>query len=97
MPLVKPQFEAGRGAVDRGVVRDPAVHLDGPPRGWSAQARELGLAAGDVIASPILGPDGNREFLLRLDVGPAEPGAARVGDPALDRLTDERLVEVTGA
>ena len=28
VPLVKPQFEAGRGLVDGGVVRDPAVHLE---------------------------------------------------------------------
>ncbi len=80
--LVKPQFEAGREALDRGVVRDPAVHL-AVLRRVVAQARELGLAAADVLASPILGPEGNREFLLHLSVG---------GGPDADRLTDERLV-----
>jgi hypothetical protein len=61
------------------------------------RARELGLAADDVIASPILGPEGNREFLLRMTVGPAAIDGTRSVDPALDRLTDDRLVEVTGA
>jgi 23S rRNA (cytidine1920-2'-O)/16S rRNA (cytidine1409-2'-O)-methyltransferase len=84
VPLVKPQFEAGRGALDRGVVRDPAVHLD-VLRRVVARARELGLAAADAIPSPILGPEGNREFLLHLVVGQGL-GA--------DRLTDERLVAV---
>ena len=83
--LVKPQFEAGRAAVDKGVVRDPAVHLD-VLRRVVARARELGLGAVDVIASPLLGPDGNREFLLRLAVAPSGPEA--------DALTDGRLVEV---
>jgi 23S rRNA (cytidine1920-2'-O)/16S rRNA (cytidine1409-2'-O)-methyltransferase len=85
VPLVKPQFEAGRAALDRGVVRDPAVHLE-VLRTIVALARELGLAAVDVIASPILGPQGNREFLLYLDTG------SQGGDT--DRLTDARLVEV---
>lgn len=84
--LVKPQFEAGREALDRGVVRDPAVHL-AVLRRVVADARALGLAAGDALASPILGPEGNREFLVHLLVG---------GGPATDRLTDERLVEVAG-
>jgi len=84
--LVKPQFEAGRGAVDRGVVRDPAVHLE-VLRRVVATARGLGLAVVDAIASPLLGPDGNREFLVHLAVG---------ADPATDRLTDDRLVTVTG-
>jgi 23S rRNA (cytidine1920-2'-O)/16S rRNA (cytidine1409-2'-O)-methyltransferase len=83
--LVKPQFEAGRAAVDKGVVRDPAVHLD-VLRGVVARARELGLGAVEVIASPLFGPDGNREFLLRLAVAPSGPEA--------DALTDGRLVEV---
>jgi 23S rRNA (cytidine1920-2'-O)/16S rRNA (cytidine1409-2'-O)-methyltransferase len=85
IPLVKPQFEAGRAALDRGVVRDPAVHL-AVLRAVVSRARELGLAAVDVIASPILGPEGNREFLLHLEARPER------GD--VDRLTDARLVEI---
>ena len=85
IPLVKPQFEAGRAALDRGVVRDPAVHL-AVLRTVVARARELGLAAVDAIASPILGPEGNREFLLHLETRPEPDG--------IDRLTETRLVEV---
>ena len=89
VPLVKPQFEAGRAALDRGVVRDRSVHLE-VLRRIVGVARELGLAAVDVIPSPLLGPDGNREFLLLLAV----PGSG-AGDPSeADRLADERLVEV---
>jgi 23S rRNA (cytidine1920-2'-O)/16S rRNA (cytidine1409-2'-O)-methyltransferase len=65
--LVKPQFEAGRGRTSGGVVRDPAVHrevLDRVARG----AAQQGLQPRGVIASPLLGPEGNREFLLWLDV-----------------------------
>ena len=61
--LIKPQFEAGRQAVKKGVVRDAAVHAAvcdditafTDTRGW----RVLG-----VIPSPIEGGDGNVEFLL---------------------------------
>ncbi|MDX9859460.1 MAG: TlyA family RNA methyltransferase [Rhodospirillales bacterium] len=63
--LVKPQFEVGRGNVGKGgVVRDPTLHdevcarisawLEGLP-GWAV----VGLAE-----SPILGPEGNKEFLI---------------------------------
>ena len=96
VPLVKPQFEAGRQALDRGVVRDPAVHL-AVLRRVVAQARALGLLALDVIASPLLGPDGNREFLLHLmvhaDTG-ADARADAETDDRADRLTDQRLCEV---
>ena len=61
--LIKPQFEAGKGAVKKGVVRDAAVHdrvcvdiadwIAG--QGWEV----LG-----VEPSPIYGGDGNKEFLL---------------------------------
>ncbi|HET9681378.1 MAG TPA: TlyA family RNA methyltransferase [Candidatus Limnocylindrales bacterium] len=61
--LVKPQFEAGRGEVPGGVVRDPAVH-ERVVREVSSAARSLGLEVGGSIPSPILGPEGNREFLL---------------------------------
>jgi 23S rRNA (cytidine1920-2'-O)/16S rRNA (cytidine1409-2'-O)-methyltransferase len=82
--LVKPQFEAGRGRTDHGVVRDPAIHREVLEK-IVAVAQALGLGARDVIASPILGPEGNREFLLHLQSG---PGCAEIG---------ERIQEVTRA
>ena len=74
--LVKPQFEAGRGRTDHGVVRDPAIHREVLEKVTGA-AQALGLGARAVIASPILGPEGNREFLLHLQSG---PGCAEIGD-----------------
>jgi 23S rRNA (cytidine1920-2'-O)/16S rRNA (cytidine1409-2'-O)-methyltransferase len=74
--LVKPQFEAGRGRTDRGVVRDPAIHREVLERVVS-EASALGLGTRDVIASPILGPEGNREFLIHVAPG---PGCAEIGD-----------------
>jgi 23S rRNA (cytidine1920-2'-O)/16S rRNA (cytidine1409-2'-O)-methyltransferase len=74
--LVKPQFEAGRGRTDHGVVRDPAVHREVLER-VVASAGARGIGARDVIASPILGPEGNREFLVRFGAG---PGCAEIGD-----------------
>ena len=68
--LVKPQFEAGRSDAKGGVVRDRAVHLR-VLRDTAAVAQELGLGTRDVIASPIRGPDGNREFLAWLGSGPS--------------------------
>jgi len=65
--LVKPQFEAGRPQVHGGVVRDPGVHRSTIEAVVEA-AERTGLAPLDVIASPILGPEGNREFLLHLRV-----------------------------
>ena len=82
--LVKPQFEAGRGRTDHGVVRDPAIHREVLEK-IVAVAQALGLGARDVIASPILGPEGNREFLLHLQAG---PGCSEI---------EERIREVTGA
>ena len=62
--LVKPQFEAGREAVGKGgIVRDPKAQLAAVERVRRA-AIELGAAASDVTDSPILGAEGNREFLL---------------------------------
>lgn len=63
--LVKPQFEAGREFVGKGgIVRDEAAQLASVEK-VKATARELGCTALDVIDSPILGAEGNREFLLR--------------------------------
>jgi 23S rRNA (cytidine1920-2'-O)/16S rRNA (cytidine1409-2'-O)-methyltransferase len=74
--LVKPQFEAGRGQVPGGVVRDPAVHR-ATVEAVAAAARATGLEPVDGVASPILGPEGNREFLLHLQAG---PGCADIDD-----------------
>jgi 23S rRNA (cytidine1920-2'-O)/16S rRNA (cytidine1409-2'-O)-methyltransferase len=68
--LVKPQFEAGKGRTDHGVVRDPAIHREVLERVVQA-ATERGLGTHAVIASPILGPEGNREFLVHLTTGPS--------------------------
>jgi 23S rRNA (cytidine1920-2'-O)/16S rRNA (cytidine1409-2'-O)-methyltransferase len=67
VPLVKPQFEAGRAEVRDGVVRDPAIHTR-VLHDVAGAALAAGLEPVDVIASPILGPEGNREFLLHLRV-----------------------------
>jgi 23S rRNA (cytidine1920-2'-O)/16S rRNA (cytidine1409-2'-O)-methyltransferase len=67
--LVKPQFEAGRGEVGKGgIVRDPQVH-ERVLRDVQDAAAALGFAAGGIVASPIEGADGNREFLLCLRPG----------------------------
>jgi 23S rRNA (cytidine1920-2'-O)/16S rRNA (cytidine1409-2'-O)-methyltransferase len=63
--LVKPQFEAGREEVRKGVVRDPEVHrrvlerIVGAALEWGAEAR-------GVVDSGLPGPKGNREFVLHL-------------------------------
>jgi 23S rRNA (cytidine1920-2'-O)/16S rRNA (cytidine1409-2'-O)-methyltransferase len=62
--LVKPQFEAGREHVGKGgIVRDPAAHQLAVHRVEDA-VRALGGQALALIDSPILGMEGNREFLL---------------------------------
>jgi 23S rRNA (cytidine1920-2'-O)/16S rRNA (cytidine1409-2'-O)-methyltransferase len=81
VPLVKPQFEAGRVEVRDGVVRDPAIHTR-VLHDVAGAALAAGLEPLDAIASPILGPEGNREFLLHLRVPPAEDRAARTAAAA---------------
>ncbi len=62
--LVKPQFEAGREHVGKGgIVRDEAAQMAAVERVRSAFL-SLGMVKTDVIESPILGAEGNREFLL---------------------------------
>ncbi len=61
--LVKPQFEVGKGEVGKGgIVRDPAQHQAACDRVRECVER-LGYTA-QIIESPILGAEGNREFLL---------------------------------
>lgn len=94
VPLVKPQFEAGRGQVKGGVVRDPGIHLEVLER-VAGVARSLGIGVVDAIASPILGPEGNREFLLHLEVGGAG-GTAPGPMPPPEELS-ARFAAVVGA
>ena len=62
--LVKPQFEAGRSQVGKGgIVREEAAQLAAVEKVRSAVV-QLGAVQTDCIDSPILGAEGNREFLL---------------------------------
>jgi 23S rRNA (cytidine1920-2'-O)/16S rRNA (cytidine1409-2'-O)-methyltransferase len=63
--LVKPQFEAGRAEVPKGVVRDPAVRRRVVHEAAEALAACGGEALG-VVDSGLPGPKGNREFVLHL-------------------------------
>jgi 23S rRNA (cytidine1920-2'-O)/16S rRNA (cytidine1409-2'-O)-methyltransferase len=62
--LIKPQFEAGREHIGKGgIVRDPAAHQLAIGRVRQA-VNELGALSSDLTDSPVLGAQGNREFLL---------------------------------
>ena len=63
--LIKPQFEAGPAHVGKGgVVRDPEVHRAVCDRAATWVSGQPGWSVVGIIESPILGPEGNREFLL---------------------------------
>lgn len=69
--LVKPQFEVGRALVGKGgIVRDETAQLDAV-RKVEAALRDLGCVHTEWIESPILGAEGNREFLLHADYPPS--------------------------
>ena len=61
--LIKPQFEAGRERVKKGVVRDAAIH-QAVCDDIAAFTASLGWRVFGIIPSPIAGGDGNAEFLL---------------------------------
>jgi 23S rRNA (cytidine1920-2'-O)/16S rRNA (cytidine1409-2'-O)-methyltransferase len=61
--LIKPQFEAGRRHLKKGMVRDPLVHARVCEE-IGAFTEALGWHVIDIVPSPIEGGDGNREFLL---------------------------------
>ena len=65
--LVKPQFEAGKEKVGKkGVVRDPAVHLE-VLENFLVHAKESGFTVLGITYSPIRGPEGNIEYLGYLE------------------------------
>ena len=80
--LVKPQFEAGREKVGKkGVVRDPAVHLEVLER-FLEHAGKAGLTVLGLTYSPIRGPEGNIEYLGYLQKelrGESKEGGAAAG------------------
>lgn len=64
--LVKPQFEAGKEQVGKGgLVKDPLVHANVLGR-FICWAVDHGFRLGGLVASPILGAEGNKEFLVLL-------------------------------
>ena len=68
--LIKPQFEAGRREVGKsGVVRDPAVHQAVCDRIAAWLGGRPGWSVAGVAESPVLGPAGNREFLIYANRG----------------------------
>ncbi len=63
--LIKPQFEASREEAARGggVIRDPGIH-EQVCETIAAFVSELGFSLTGIVPSPVIGPKGNREFLL---------------------------------
>jgi 23S rRNA (cytidine1920-2'-O)/16S rRNA (cytidine1409-2'-O)-methyltransferase len=61
--LIKPQFEAGKAKVKKGVVRDPAIHA-AVCDDIAGVVASLGFDGVGIIPSPIQGGDGNKEFLM---------------------------------
>lgn len=88
VPMVKPQFEVGKGQVGTGgVVSDPQLRA-AAVLSVANRAAELGWGTAGVTASPLPGPSGNVEYFLWLrsgtDGGPA--GQALVGEALADAV-----------
>src|SRR5262245_34423337 len=63
--LIKPQFEVGPDRVGKGgVVRDPALHQEVCDRIRAWFERQPGWSVLGIVESPVLGPEGNKEFLI---------------------------------
>jgi 23S rRNA (cytidine1920-2'-O)/16S rRNA (cytidine1409-2'-O)-methyltransferase len=68
LALIKPQFEAGRRDVKKGIVRDAAVHT-AVCNNVGDSLTALGWHVGGIAPSAILGGDGNREFFIEAERG----------------------------
>jgi 23S rRNA (cytidine1920-2'-O)/16S rRNA (cytidine1409-2'-O)-methyltransferase len=83
VPMVKPQFEVGKGQVGPGgVVHDPVLRADAV-LAVARRAEELGWHTVDVTASPLPGPSGNVEYFLWLR---AQTGRPLAGDGLVDAV-----------
>lgn len=79
VPLIKPQFEAGRRDIGKGgVVRDPFVHRR-VLQDVARFATESGFRMEGLVRSPLLGPSGNVEFLADLHLIREPAGADEIG------------------
>jgi 23S rRNA (cytidine1920-2'-O)/16S rRNA (cytidine1409-2'-O)-methyltransferase len=98
--LVKPQFEAGRVEVSRGkgVVRDPRVRRAALEQVASAFASQRASIMG-AMASPLLGPAGNAEFLLhaRAHDGPGGTGVNDAAPHSWTAVLDAAVAEAPDA
>jgi 23S rRNA (cytidine1920-2'-O)/16S rRNA (cytidine1409-2'-O)-methyltransferase len=67
--LVKPQFEAGKAEADKGegVITDPAIHQRVLRELEAHVASQAGVAWRGVAESPLIGPAGNKEFLVLIE------------------------------
>jgi 23S rRNA (cytidine1920-2'-O)/16S rRNA (cytidine1409-2'-O)-methyltransferase len=85
--LIKPQFEVGKGEVGKGgIVTDPAKHRK-VLQDIVAAAAGYRLAGVGLIESPILGAEGNREFLIHL---------RQDGESDMRSVVESRIDELTG-
>lgn len=94
--LVKPQFQAGRGAAKKGVVKDREIHkrviLEVIQR-----APEFGLYFIDCTYSPIKGPKGNIEYpLLLLKGGKELCGEISGFEEKVSQIVDEAFLRLKG-
>ena len=67
--LIKPQFEAGKAEADkgRGVITDAAIHDRVIRELQDFVSAQAGIRWRDVVESPLLGPAGNKEFLVLIE------------------------------
>lgn len=83
--LIKPQFECGRDSLGKGgIVKDKKQHIAAIRRVLSS-ANEYGLAPQALIKSPVLGGDGNKEFLFFALLG----GVSRVSEADIREVVSE--------
>ncbi len=68
LALIKPQFEAGRRDVKKGIVRDASIHSS-VCNDIGAFLTALGWRVGGIAPSAIVGGDGNREFFIEAERG----------------------------
>jgi 23S rRNA (cytidine1920-2'-O)/16S rRNA (cytidine1409-2'-O)-methyltransferase len=69
VPLIKPQFEAGKAEADkgRGVITDPAIHARVLRELEESVSEWMGLIWRGSTESPLLGPAGNKEFFALIE------------------------------